>query len=97
MHVHTGESQVMVIMLYRGYPTGEIALMMVIDIAEGGYAVAPTSLFQPGSFEMLPYQVAHGFRSIGVAARAYKLIKLSGKLVIQRYSEAFHCLSGKKT
>jgi hypothetical protein len=61
MHVHTGESQVMVIMLYRGYSTGEIALVMIIDIAEGGHAMTRTSLFQPCSFEMFAYQVAHGF------------------------------------
>jgi hypothetical protein len=81
MHMHAGERKVVVIMLHRSDAACQIALMVVVYIAERGYAVTP-SFFQARGFQMFTYQVAHGFRSVGVAARAYKLVKLLRKLVI---------------
>lgn len=85
------------VMLYRGNAAGQIAFMMVVYIAEGGNTMALTLFLQAGGFQLLAYQIAHCLGAIGIAACAYKLIKLVGELIIQRNGETFQVISlGKK-
>lgn len=90
VHMHARQRQVVMVVLHRGDTAGEVGFMMVIDIAEGGDAVAFAALIQAGGLQFLAYQVAHRLRAIGIPARVYELVKLLTELVIERYGEAFH-------
>jgi hypothetical protein len=97
VHMHAGQCNVVMIMLYRGNTAGKITFVVIVNVAERGDAMAPTSLFQPSGFQLVAYQVAHRLRAIRIASRAYKFVKLFRELIIQRYSETFHISSlGKK-
>ena len=90
MHVHAREGQVVMVVLHSSNAAGQVGLVMVIDVAEGGDTMAFTSLVQTRGLQFVTYQVAHCLRAIGIPARVDELVELLAELVIERYGETFH-------
>ena len=92
MHMHAGENEVVVIMLYRSDTIGQIVLVMIVDVAERGDTVTFIPIFQSLGFQFLTYKVAHRLRAVGIAARVHQIVELVRELGIQRDCEAFHAI-----
>lgn len=71
------------VMLHRSNASCQVAFMMIVNIAERRDAMAGLLFFQTGGFQLLSYQVAHCFGTIGIATCVYKRIELIGKLIIK--------------
>ena len=58
--MHAGNRQIMMIVMDVGEPVRQLALVVVIDIAEGGEALTVGSLFGAFRLKPLAQQIAHG-------------------------------------
>ncbi len=71
MCVHRSDRHLVLVMLHGGEPAGEIALMVVVHVAQHADTVPGVAAAQPLLIELLSQQITEGFRAVAVALGAY--------------------------
>ena len=83
MGVHGRHRQVVVIVLDRSQPLGQLAFMMIEDIRQVGDAVRRFIARQAPGLDLAADDVAHGLRAITVAALGNQRIEMPRRLMIK--------------
>ena len=73
-----------------GQALGQLARRVVVDIAQGGDAIAVMRHFEVRLRQARAGQIANRFRAIGVAAPRHKGIDLGHEIVVDRDCHALH-------
>src|SRR5579883_2687373 len=94
MDVHRRDLQVVMPVLRLGEPLAELARLVVVDVGEGGDAVAVARILLPLPGLCVAQDVAQRLRPAAVASPAHVPVERLHQLVVDRKGDALHvCLS----
>lgn len=85
-----GHRQRVVGVLHVGQPQRELALVVVVDVAQGGDARPVRLGLGAGLAHVGAQQIAEGFGAVGVAALGDEGLEGIGQIIVQGNGEAFH-------
>jgi hypothetical protein len=73
--MHAGKCKFMMVMVDPSDPACQFQLMMVINVTQGRDTITVTGLFQLFFLKLLPNQVSHGLRAVGISMFSNKIVK----------------------
>src|SRR6185437_4394591 len=99
MDVHGRDLQVVVPMLCLGQPLAELPGLVIVDVGEGGDAMAVTGFLPALPRLRVAQDVAQCLRTAAVAAPAHVLVERLDQIVVDRKGDALHvcCSQGSQS